>query len=109
MPHLVAWTVPVPPTPEPFTVEKAQPQERILAVDSALLERATDQAYLGPHNVCGVPPEVAGGQVVCQPRHHRRRGGPPPLWCPDDLLHLVWPRTCAANILRRGYTPELES
>lgn len=27
----------------------------------------------------------------------------------DDLLHFVWPRSCAENILRRGFTPELAS
>jgi RHH-type proline utilization regulon transcriptional repressor/proline dehydrogenase/delta 1-pyrroline-5-carboxylate dehydrogenase len=38
-----------------------------------------------------------------------RSGGGSKAGGADDLLHLVWPRTCAANILRRGYTPELES
>jgi RHH-type proline utilization regulon transcriptional repressor/proline dehydrogenase/delta 1-pyrroline-5-carboxylate dehydrogenase len=138
------------------------------------LEESTGRAYLGPHIVCGVPPEhplaqeelfgpvlvvlhaasfeaalaiangspyrLTAGVFSRRPAHlelARRRlrvgnlylnrgitgavvgrhpfggfgrsGGGSKAGGADYLLHFVWPRSCAENILRRGFTPELES
>ncbi|MFO0057806.1 MAG: aldehyde dehydrogenase family protein, partial [Cyanobacteriota bacterium] len=66
---------------------------RRLRVGNLYLNRGITGAVVGRHPFGGFGRSGGGSKA----------GGA------DYLLHFVWPRSCAENILRRGFTPELES
>lgn len=66
---------------------------RKLRVGNLYLNRGITGAVVGRHPFGGFGRSGGGSKA----------GGA------DYLLHFVWPRSCAENILRRGFTPELES
>ncbi len=76
--------------PRPAHLELAR---RKLQVGNLYLNRGITGAVVGRHPFGGFGRSGGGSKA----------GGA------DDLLHVVWPRSCAENILRRGFTPEQES
>jgi RHH-type proline utilization regulon transcriptional repressor/proline dehydrogenase/delta 1-pyrroline-5-carboxylate dehydrogenase len=66
---------------------------RQLRVGNLYLNRGITGAVVGRHPFGGFGRSGGGSKA----------GGE------DYLLHFVWPRSCAENILRRGFTPELPS